>query len=127
DERDDRLARVLVLLADHRRLRDAVVRDDRRLDLHRRKTVAGDVDHVVGAADDPEVAVLVSLRRVADDVDVLAPLRPVRLDVALVLLVERAQHAGPRPAQGEEAAALLDDVALLVDDAGFYARERLRR
>ena len=56
-ERHDRLAGVLVVLADHRRLGDVRVRHDRRLDLGGREPVAGDVDDVVDAADHPEVAV----------------------------------------------------------------------
>ena len=68
DEGADRLAGVLVGLADHRRLGDLRVRDDRRLDLGGREPVAGDVDHVVDAPDDPEVAVLVVARGVADEV-----------------------------------------------------------
>ena len=42
------------------------VGDDRRLDLRGRHAVPGDVEHVVGAPDDPEVAVLVAPRGVAD-------------------------------------------------------------
>ena len=102
DEGADRLAGVLVGLADHRRLGDLRVRDDRRLDLGGREPVAGDVDHVVDAADHPEVAVLVLARGVADEVGLLAELREVGLDVAVVLLVERAQH---RPATGVAAPA----------------------
>ena len=57
DEGADRLAGVLVGLADHRRLGDLLVGDDRRLDLGGREPVAGDVDDVVDPADHPEVAV----------------------------------------------------------------------
>ena len=111
DEGDDRLAGVLVRLADHRRLGDLGVRDERRLDLHRREPVAGDVDHVVDPADDPEVAVLVAARGVADQVGVAAVAVPVGLDEALALPVERARHRRPGPGQHEGAAALLDLVA----------------
>ena len=62
-EGGDRLARVLVCLADHRGLGDLLVRDDRRLDLGGRHAVARDVEHVVDAPDDPEVAVLVACAR----------------------------------------------------------------
>ena len=72
DEGADRLAGVLVGLADDGRLGDLRVGDDRRLDLGRREAVAGDVDHVVDAPDDPEVAVLVPARGVADEVGVRA-------------------------------------------------------
>src|SRR5687768_17741104 len=54
---DDRLAGVLVVPADDRGLGDLRVRDDRRLDLRRRQPVPADVDDVVDAPDDPEVAV----------------------------------------------------------------------
>ena len=49
--------------ADDRRLGHRRVLDERALDLHRADAVARDVHHVVDAADDPEVAVLVALAR----------------------------------------------------------------
>ena len=84
-ERADRLTGLLVGLADHRRLGDRLVGDDRRLDLGRREPVARDVDDVVDPPDHPEVAVLVPARRVADEVGLLAEAREVRLDEALVV------------------------------------------
>ena len=75
DEGADRLAGVLVGLADHRRLGDLVVGDDRRLDLGGREPVAGDVDDVVDPPDHPEVAVLVAARGVADQVASPSPKR----------------------------------------------------
>ena len=119
---------VLVLLADHRGLGDLRVRHDRRLDLGRRHAVARDVEHVVDAPDDPEVAVLVLAGGVADEVDVAAELVPVGLDEAVVVAVERAQHARPRPAQREQplvGAGVL--AALLVDHLRLDARQRARR
>ena len=102
--------------------------DDRRLDLGGREPVAGDVDHVVDAADDPEVAVLVLARGVADEVGLLAELREVGLDEAVVVLVERAQHRRPRPREHEQALAVVDRLAVaLVDDLGRDPRERPRR
>ena len=59
-EGDDRLAGVLVVLADHGRLGHVGVGDDRRLDLGRREAVPGDVDDVVDPPDHPEVAVAVA-------------------------------------------------------------------
>ena len=67
-ERDDRLAGVLVVLADHGRLGDVGVGDDRRLDLGGGEPVPGDVDDVVDAPDHPEVAVGVAAGGVADEV-----------------------------------------------------------
>ena len=66
---DDRLAghRVVLAPAD-RRLGDLLVVDERALDLDRRDPVAGDVHHVVDAAEQPEVAVLVDPGAVAGEV-----------------------------------------------------------
>ena len=93
DERDDRLARSLVRPRADRGLRDALVIDERRLHLDRRDAMAGHVHHVVHAAEQPEVAVLVDPSAVPGEVRVRV-LRPVRLDVAVVLLVQPAQHRG---------------------------------
>ena len=60
------------------RLGHLLVVDQRALDLDRRDAVAGDVHHVVDAAEQPEVAVLVDPRAVAGEVHVRV-LRPVRL------------------------------------------------
>ena len=68
DERDDRLARELVGGAHDRRLGDGGVADERVLDLGGREAVPRDVHHVVDAAEQPQVAVLVALRAVAGEV-----------------------------------------------------------
>src|SRR5919107_1320728 len=101
-------------------LGDERVRHDRRLDLGRRHAVAGDVDHVVDAPDDPEVVVGVLARGVADEVRLLAELLEVRLDVAVVVAEQRAQHAGPRLLEDEQAllVALGLVPARLVENAG---------
>ena len=112
DEGADRLAGVLVGLADHRRLGDVGVGDDRRLDLGGREPVAGDVDDVVDPPDHPEVAVGVRAGGVADQVALLAEAREVGLDEALVLLVEAAQHRGPGALQDQQALAFGDRLAV---------------
>ena len=76
DERRDRLALDLVRPADDRGFGDVRVIDQRALDFHRADAVAGDVQHVVHAAEQPEEAVLVALRAVAGEVDVRRPLAP---------------------------------------------------
>ena len=76
DERRDRLALDLVRPADDRRFGDARVIDQRALHFHRADAVAGDVQHVVHAAEQPEVAVGVELRAVAGEVDAGSPLVP---------------------------------------------------
>ena len=104
DEREDRLAGDRVVPADDGRLGDRRVVDQRDLDLDRREAVAGDVHHVVDAAEQPEVAVLVALRAVAREVHPREA-APVRLLVALRVAVDAAQHRRPRPLQDEVAAA----------------------
>ena len=101
DEGEDRLAGHVVLLADDRRLGDRLVVDQRRLDLGRRDPVAGDVHHVVDAAEEPEVAVEVLLRAVAREVHPREP-APVRLLVPLRVAVDAAQHRRPRPLEDED-------------------------
>ena len=93
DERGERLSLELVRLADDRRLGDRGVLDERRLHLHRADAVSGDVEHVVDAAEDPEVAVVVALGAVAGEVEVgpAGPLREVRLHVARVVAPDGAQ------------------------------------
>src|SRR5918994_392181 len=99
------------------RLGDLRVRDDRRLDLGRGQTMARDVDHVVDASDDPEVAVGVLARGVADQVRLLAEAREVRLDEAVLVAIQGAQHPRPRLAEGQQA-LVVDLVAVVVDHRG---------
>ena len=98
DEGDDRLAGSLVPARADGGLGHLLVIDESALDLDRRDPVAGDVHHVVDAAEQPEVSVLVDARSVAGEVRV-GVLRPVRLHVAVVILVDPAQHCGPGTAQ----------------------------
>ena len=57
--------------------------------------MAGDVHHVIDAAEQPEVAVLVNARTVADEIRVLEA-APVGLLVTLGVAVDAAQHRRPR-------------------------------
>ena len=59
----------LVREADDRGLGDGLVRDQRALDLGGAQAVARDVEHVVDAAGDPVVAVLVAAAAVAGEVE----------------------------------------------------------
>ena len=72
-ERGDRLPLDLVRAADDRRFRHARMIDERALDLHRPDAMAGDVDDIVDAAEQPEVAVGVALGAVAGHVHAAAP------------------------------------------------------
>ena len=107
DEGADRLARGVVGPADDGRLGHQLgVGDQRRLDLHRAHAVADDVEHVVDAAGDREVAGL----RVADRAvagEVVLPLkssRVVALLEALGVAPDRADHRRPRLLDDQDAA-----------------------
>src|SRR3712207_4843185 len=104
-----RLPLVLVMSADDGGLGNSVVGDQGALDLGRGDPVPRDVHHVVDAARDPVVAVLVALGAVAGEVDVPV-LLPVSLPVALGVFVEGAQHAWPGPLHDQVALALALDL-----------------
>ena len=81
-----------------------VCADERALDLGRAEPVARDVDHVVDAARDPVVAVLVAARAVAREV-LAGELLEIRVDEALMIAVDRAHLARPAVEQHEVAGA----------------------
>ena len=64
----DALALDVVRIADHRRLGDRGVADQRAFDLGGAEPVAGDVEHVVDPAGDPVIAVLVAAAAVAGEI-----------------------------------------------------------
>ena len=106
---------------DDRGLGDRRVVDQRGLDLGGGDAVARHVHHVVDAAEQPQVAVVVDLGAVAGEVAALV-LRPVGLEVALGVAPDAAQHRRPRLGEREVAAAALDGDAVVVDDLGADAR-----
>ena len=72
------------------------VGDEGGLDLHGAEAVAGDVDDVVEATDDHEVAVLIYEGSVAGKIPALLfEFAPVNLFKAIVIAVEGAEHGGP--------------------------------
>src|SRR5437879_7788925 len=78
------------------------------LDLHRADPVAGDVDHVVDAAHEPEAAVLVDPGAVSGEV-LAGDLGPVDLLEPLRILVQSLKHCGPRLSNHEIAASIHRD------------------
>src|SRR5204863_8611698 len=101
---------------------------ERALDFHCTDAVSRNVQHVVDATQNPEVAVLVPLRAVAGEVDVrLAPLGPVHLAVALIVAPDRPQHTGPGPGNREIAAAHFHFLAFAVEQHRFDPGKRDRR
>ena len=103
DEAADALALDLVGPADHGRLGDLGMMHQGAFDFHRAQAMAGDVQHVVHPAHDPEVAVLVAAGAVGGEVDV-RHLAPVLLAIAFVVAVDRPQHRRPGLADHQEAA-----------------------
>src|SRR6478672_8814313 len=128
-ERAHRLAGVLVRGAHDRGLRDLRVGHQRRLDLGGGEPVAGHVHHVVDAAEEPDVAVLVLLRAVAGEVEaLLAEARPVGVLEPLVVAPQGAQHRRPGLGQDQVAArAVRDRFAVVVDDLGGDPGDRRHR
>ena len=126
-ERADGLAGGVVLRADHRGLGDRGVPDERVLDLGGRDVVTRHEHHVVDAAEQPVVAVVVALGAVAGEVAV-AEAGPVGLLVALGVAPDAAQHRRPRAGEHEIAATGdLHRLTGVVDDVGGDAGERERR
>ena len=92
DEGLDHLAHHRVGLADHAGLGDGGVLHQRAFHLERADQVAGRLDDVVGAADEPEVAFGVAPGQVAGEI----PAAGEALAVALVLMQVAAHHRRPR-------------------------------
>src|SRR5947208_4615477 len=86
--------------ADHRGLGHRLVRHQSALDLGRAQAVARHVEHIVHAAGDPVVAVLVPAAAVAREVQT-GRAREVGFPETLVIAPQRARHAGPGTAQAE--------------------------
>src|SRR5450830_1374462 len=123
----DRFARRVVRLAHHGRFRDEGVGDQGRFDFHRAHAVARDVEDVVDAARDGEVAgVLVADGAVAGQVVFAAQLvREVAGLEALGVVPDGADHGGPGLFDDQDAALPVRDVrARFVDDGRHDARQR---
>ncbi len=85
--------------------------------------MAGDVEHVIEAADDPEIPILVAARAVAGGVEA-GVVGPVGFLVAVLVAVDRADHGRPRLADDETAVlAGFALVSSVVEDCGIDAEE----
>src|SRR6202020_3169822 len=85
DKRKHRLTLDLVRLTDDGGLRNARMRDERRLDLHRTQAVPGNIEHIVDAPHDPVVTVLVTVGAVAGDVITLFEHFPIGGNITVVV------------------------------------------
>jgi hypothetical protein len=107
DERLDHGAGDRIGNADHARLRHGRVLEQHALDLERPDQMAGGLDDVVTAADEPEVAVRVTPHQVAAQVPAVGEAAP----VALGLVQVRPEHR--RPGRPERELALRSGLAQL--------------
>ena len=103
------------------------MRNQRRFHLGRAKPVTGDIDHVVDAASDPVIAVLVTTAAVASEV--FAGIgAEISVHEPLVIAVNRAHLARPRVGNAQIAAhGAFQHLALGIDDLRYHAKERQRR
>src|SRR5881409_3120643 len=95
-------------------------------DLGGADTVAGDIEHIVDAPDDPEITVLVLPAAIAGKVDGL-DFAPINGFIALRVPPEAPQHCGPGLADNEFAAAVAwNGLSIFVDHLRNNAEERKR-
>ena len=120
DEGLDHLHGHRVGLADHAGLGHGRVLHQDALHLEGADQVAGRLDHVIGAADEPEVAVAIPPREIAREIEAADEALP----VARRLLPVAAEHGGPARAKGQLAlhVGLLDDLHAIVADAPHDGR-----
>gem|GEM_PF-4032660 len=119
----DALSLDMVRIADHGRLRNGAVGDERRFHLCGSKTVAGHVQHVIDAAGDPVIAILVAPAAIAGEVLSLIG-GEVGLDEALVIAIDGTRLA--RPAVGDAKIAVsrtFQHLALGIDQFRLDAEE----
>ena len=110
--------------ADYGGFGDLGMGDERGLDFHGAEAMAADVDDVVDAAHEPEVAVGIAARAVAGEV-AAGNFAPIGFFVALRVAVDGARHRGPGFADDEQAAvAVRDRLALFCNYFGHNSEER---
>src|SRR5438270_2879096 len=100
DEGVNRLALDVVRVCDDRGLRDFRVGDERAFDLGGADTMTRDVDHVVDAAGDPIITVLVAPAAVAGEVKARIRLE-IGFEEAAVVIPHGAHLARPRGGNAE--------------------------
>src|SRR5712691_8824583 len=92
DEGNQRLTFEIIRSADHRGLGNFWMADERALDLRGADAMAGNIEDIIDAANDPEIAVFVLPAAITGEVAAL-DLAPINLFVALRIAPEAAQHA----------------------------------
>src|SRR5882757_4340781 len=97
--------------------------DQGALDFRSANAMAGDVQHIVNAAHDPKIAVLVLPAAIAGKVTALY-FGPIHFLIALRVAPQAAQHARPRLANHEFAPGISrNSPALLIHDFGHNPKK----
>src|SRR5690606_39129525 len=127
DERDDRLARSGIGTPHDRGFGHELVRHQRRLDLGAAQAVPGYAQHVVGAAQNPEVAVFVALGVVAGQIHALELAGEIAGLVPVFVAPYRTDHGRPgAPDDQQPAGTGRQLVTRLVDHCGVDTGQRQR-
>src|SRR4029079_17217890 len=123
DERDERLAFQFIWTANHRRFGDLLIAHKRALDFRGADAMTGYVEDVIDAADNPKIPVFVLPATIAREVTALH-FAPVNVLVSLRIAPDSAQHARPRFANDQFAAAVFrNDISLVIDYFREHAEE----
>src|SRR2546423_15284787 len=85
--------------------------------------MSGDINHIVDAAHDPEVSILIASRAVAGEIHAF-DLRPILLSITLVVAIDCAQHPGPWTGDDEIPAFVWSDRLAI---AGHHIRFNSRK
>ena len=110
-----------VRLADDSSFGDKRMTDQRRFHFHGAEAMAADVHHVVDAAQDPIIAIVIATGGVAGEIGSRHAC-PVLFLEAIGVAPNVANHAGPGAPQNQKAfAARFDGIAVEIDDIGNYA------
>ena len=124
DKRLDDLAPDLVGLADDGNIQDSRMRDQRTLDLERPDPVAGTLDHVVLAPDEPKIALRIPGGAVACQVPLPAEMLRGLVLAFPVFLEDSDRLAFPHADGGFALFAIWDRVEVVVDQPYFVALSR---
>lgn len=126
-EAGDCLAFEIMRATDNGGLRDGWVSDEGGFDFRGSEAVAGDVEHIIEATDDPEVALFIAACAVASSVDSWI-IREVGFFETRFVTVDRAGHGWPWFTNYEAAIDVRwAFVSSIVEDGGIDTEERAGR
>ena len=123
DEGGDGLALHVIWATDDGGFGHCWVGDEGAFDFGGAEAVTGNIEHIVEAADDPEISLFVAAGAVACGVEAIV-IGPVGLFVAVLVAIDRTDHR--RPWLADHEAAVLVGFAFLagvVEDGGIDAEE----